>query len=244
MAQETKGRKKGPHDGHKKRMRKRFLQNKGFTGFSDHEIVEMLLSYANVGKNTNEIAHDLIKKFGSLENVLEADADDLMKFEGIGERTAALICMQRELFCLYEQRLHGLSNKKPRLEDNNYIKTDFFQYISTLFAGANIEQVYMICVNARNRMMEAKLIGEGSSDCVIVNQRKILKEAINNDAKSVILVHNHITGIALPSNADVENTIKIRACLEAAEIELADHFVYTEKGCVSILKDARYKYRK
>ena len=244
MAQETKGRKKGPHDGHKKRMRKRFLQNKGFTGFSDHEILEVLLNYANVQKNTNEIAHELISKFGSLENVFEAEVDELMQIHGVGERTATLICMQRELFRVYGQRRFDVSNKKPRLKDDDYIQTDFFQYVSTLYAGVHTELFYMICINARGRMSKAKLICEGSSDCVIINQRKILKEAINNDAKSVIFVHNHITGIALPSNADVENTIKIRACLEAAGIELADHFVYTDKGCVSILKDARYKYRK
>lgn len=244
MGQETKARKKGLHDGHKKRMRARFLENKGFEGFRDHEILEMLLSYANVGKNTNETAHKLINKFGSLENVLEADADDLMKIDEVGERTATLICMQRELFSIYEQRLYGVKNKKPRLDDNNYIQKDFFQHISGLYAGATEEKFYMICINAKDRMKEATFIGEGSSDCVIVNQRKILKEAINNDAKSVILVHNHITGIALPSNADIESTIKIRDCLEAAGIGLAEHFVYTEKGCVSILNDARFKYRK
>ncbi len=244
MPQVTKERKKGPHDGHKERMRKRFLQNKGFTGFSDHEILEILLSYANVYKNTNEIAHNLISKFGSLEAVFDAEEDELVKIPGVGERTAVLICMQRELFRIYGQRKFDVNNKKPRLSDSEYVQTGFYQYVCTLFAGVSQELFYMICVNARGRMSRAKLIGEGSSDCVIVNQKKLLREAINSNAASVILVHNHITGISIPSNADVENTIKIRACLEAVGIELSDHFVYTEKGCTSILQDARCKYRK
>ncbi|MBQ7976602.1 MAG: RadC family protein [Clostridia bacterium] len=244
MAQETEERIKGVHDGHKERMRNRFLENGGFTGFSEHEILELLLNYANVRQNTNDIAHHLIRKFGSLMGVIEADAHELMKIKGVGERTAALIGVQRELFRIYGERKFNIENETPKLEDSDYVETGFFPYVSTLFTGASEEQFYMICVSTKSRMSKAQLIGKGSSDCVIVNQKTLIKNAIDSDAKGVILIHNHLTGIAVPSNADIENTIKLRNCLKLVEIDLIDHFIYTEKGCVSILQDSRYKYIK
>ena len=244
MAEETKGRKKGPHDGHKERMRRRFLDNGGFKGFSDHEILEMLLSYVIVYKNTNEIAHHLLSKFGSIESVFEAEEDELVSIPGVGKRTAVFICMFRELFREYGQRKFGIDNKKPELNDKNFLETGFFSYASSLYAGTTKEMFYMICVNSRGRMSKAKLISEGFGDCVVIDQKKLLKEAINSNASSVILLHNHTTGIALPSNEDIENTIKIRKCFESVGIELCDHFVYTEKGLVSILQDVRCKYIK
>ena len=244
MAEEKKERKKGPHDGHKDRMRKRFIHNKGFNGFSDHEILEMLLNYTIVRKNTNEIAHDLISTFGSLEAVFEADIEELVKVKDVGPRTAVLICTQKELLRLYGERRFGMNSNKPRFDDENYIKTAFNSYMSTLYAGVTDERCYMMFINAKGRMSKAMLLCEGSGECIIVNQKKLLKEAINNNASSVVLVHNHLTGISLPSNADIETTKKISAVLEAVGIDLCDHYIYTENGCTSILGDVRFKYGK
>ena len=243
MAQETKESKKSPHDGHKERMRERFIKSGGFIGFSDHEILELLLNYILVRTNTNGIAHDLITTFGSLEAVLDAEPHELVKVPGVGERTAVFISFQRELLRLYGQRKFEADNKKP-IFDDKYINAGFFQYMSTLYAGVDQERCYMMFVDAKGRLSNAEILGEGSSECILINQKKLLKEAIASNAAGVVLVHNHVTGIALPSNADVENTLKIRDSLEVLGIDLVDHFVYTQKGCVSILHDARCKYRK
>ena len=91
-----------PHDGHRERVRKEFLEN----GFSEstppHKILELLLFYGIPRKDTNEIAHRLLDHFGSLAAIFEASPKDLMKVEGMGESSAVLINMLLPLFRIYE----------------------------------------------------------------------------------------------------------------------------------------------
>ena len=81
------------HSGHREKMRKRFIHDKGFENFEDHQILELLLFYANTRSDTNPLAHELIDAFGSLKGVLEARPEQLMQVKGIGEKQAVLISM-------------------------------------------------------------------------------------------------------------------------------------------------------
>lgn len=80
----------GVHDGHRERMKSRFVEA-GLDGFNDHNALEMLLFYAVPRKDTNELAHRLLKQFGSLASVFEAKHEELMRVDGIGENAATLI---------------------------------------------------------------------------------------------------------------------------------------------------------
>ena len=84
---------KNVHEGHREKVRKRFMQENGFDHFEDHQILEMLLFYANSRSDTNPIAHRLLDTFGSLKGVLEARPEMLMTVPGVGESAAALISM-------------------------------------------------------------------------------------------------------------------------------------------------------
>ena len=75
------------HKGHRERIRQQTYGN-GFAGYSDHQILEVVLTYAIPYKDTNPIAHDLISAFGSLAGVLDAKVDDLVKVKGVGKKTA------------------------------------------------------------------------------------------------------------------------------------------------------------
>ena len=85
------------HGGHRERMRKRFKESGNFKGFSEHEILEMLLFYIVPRKNTNDIAHELIKKFGSLNSVLNASVEELSSVKDMGESSANSLLFFREL---------------------------------------------------------------------------------------------------------------------------------------------------
>ena len=80
----------GEHDGHRERLRQRFIQH-GLDGLPDHEVLELLLFYALPRRDTNGLARSMLKTFGSLEKVLEASISDLQQIAGIGENAAALI---------------------------------------------------------------------------------------------------------------------------------------------------------
>ena len=90
----------GLHDGHRNRLKNRFL-NEGLTNFEDHNVLELLLFYSIPRSDTNEIAHELLNKFGSLHGVFEAGMEDLMSVNGISRHSAVLIKMIPELFVVY-----------------------------------------------------------------------------------------------------------------------------------------------
>ena len=91
----------GIHDGHREKMRQRFLKN-GLEGYADHEALELLLYYALPRRDTNPIAHVLMERYGSLAAVLNAPAEDLKMVEGIGESAAVLL--RGNLGVVLEQR--------------------------------------------------------------------------------------------------------------------------------------------
>jgi NAD-dependent DNA ligase len=95
------------HGGHRERMRKRFKESGNFKGFSEHEILEMLLFYIVPRKNTNDIAHELIKKFGSLNSVLNASVEELSSVKDMGESSANSLLFFRELinYCSITQTM-------------------------------------------------------------------------------------------------------------------------------------------
>ena len=82
----------GIHDGHRARKKAQFRQH-GLDGFADHEVLELLLYYAIPRKDTNEIAHRLLQKFGSLQNVFAAPAEELAKVDGVGESAALFLTL-------------------------------------------------------------------------------------------------------------------------------------------------------
>ena len=96
----------GIHTGHRQRLRERF-RAQGLSGFAEHEVLELLLTYAIPQKDVNPLAHALLERFGSLAAVLEADAGELMRVPGVGENAATLIALMPELFGSYQRSLLG-----------------------------------------------------------------------------------------------------------------------------------------
>lgn len=225
------------HAGHKERLREKFEINNDFTGFKEHEILEVILNYVQIRKNMNGVAHRLIKKFGSFDAVLEADKKELMKVEGVGKVTASYLTMLRQFFGVYEQRKHDLIKK-------NKDDVDFHGYMKSLFESANKEQFYMLCISESGRITSTKLMSRGSNDSVLLDYREIAKTALTNNARGVICAHNHLTGIVTPSNDDIVGTRKIKDSLDAVGVKLIDHFVVAGDRYESILEDIRYKLLK
>ncbi len=225
------------HAGHKKRLRDKFAVNGDLSALEDHEILELLLNFIQVRKNMNGVAHNLLDKFGSLDSVFDARTEDLMTVKGVGKVTATGIGMQRHLFSIYLQRKYGMDKKKIADED-------FQSTIWTLFAGAQKELFYMFCINENSRIIKTTLMSRGSDDGVLFDQREIVKIALSSNARGVIFAHNHLTGIATPSNDDIINTKNLRNSLESLGVKLIDHFVVAGDKCVSISEDNRYRLLK
>ena len=121
---------------------------------------------------------------------------------------------------------------------------NLFTYVKSLFAGAKKEMLYMICVSKGGRITKTHLVTRGAGDFVSIDQREIVKTALNNDAWGIIFAHNHPTGIATPSNDDIETTKMLNRCLAFMNISLIEHYIVAGDKCVSIVNDKRYKLMK
>jgi len=215
----------GLHDGHRKRLIQRFLEE-GLDSFEPHNVLELLLFYAIPRKDTNELAHRLIDTFGSLNGVFDAPMEALMQVDGVGENTAALLKLMPQLTRTY---LTG-AQKEVILDHAEKAAAYFIPY----FVGRTEEVVQLVCVDAKSRVTSHQIIHRGSINVAEANIRKIANVALHNNAAGIILAHNHPGGIALPSPEDIATTSAIKAALQPMGIVLMDHIIVAGEESISM----------
>ena len=174
------------HLGHRKRVKKKFLENCG-ADFNDHELLELLLFYSLPRKNTNEIAHTLIERFGSINNVACASVDELKMVEGVGNNSACLL----KLVLSLAKRI-----TKDSQESGKRLGTlrELVSYVSSYFMGATSEQTYIVLMDSSLRVIDVRLIAIGSIDEIKPLIRNILELVILKRATAVAIAHNHPRG--------------------------------------------------
>ena len=219
--------KKSIHAGHRERIRNR-LKNEGLSSFSEHEVLELLLTYAIPRIDVNPLAHELIVRFGRLSNVLEADPSELLQVKGMGENAALLLTMMPQLVRYYQMNALG---ERPVVINT----ADAKAYCGPLFVGAHEEHLYMICINQKGNVLHLSLLQTGTIDEVPIYPRTVVETALRHNAHSVILAHNHPSGIAQPSQADIEMTKSISAALETIGIKLSDHLIFAGSESYSMM---------
>lgn len=221
----------GIHDGHRERMRQRFIENdrngqNGLKGFADHEALELLLYYVISRGDVNPLAHALMECFGSLSGVFNAPMGLLTQVEGVGERTAMLLRLVSQI--AQKARLADLE-RELALNTREVVG----EYLLELFSRERNEAVYEICLDGKGKMLACRRLGEGSASAVNLDIRQIVQNAITFCASSVILAHNHPSGVALPSEADHAATLRAKAALESVDVRLEDHIVVADGEFVS-----------
>lgn len=215
------------HSGHRDRMRKVFLEH-GLDAFPDVNVLELLLFYAVPRQDTNPIAHRLMDAFGSLPAVLSASPEELMRHGGLTENAAALIKLIIET-----ARRQQICRLKP-----GAILTSTEQcgeYMLPFFYGAPNETVYLLALDGKCKVLGYSNMFSGSVSSASLNIRSVVEYALRVNASSVVLAHNHVSGIALPSQADIQTTRALESALDTVEIFLADHIVVAEGDFVSML---------
>ena len=216
----------GIHDGHREKMRQRFMTG-GLDAFADHEILELLLYYAIPRRDTNPIAHALMERYGSLPAVLAAPMEELKRTEGIGESAAVLlhlvpqVCRRARLAQVGEDQVLNSSERAGA-------------YLLECFDGESREVIYQLCLDRKGKLLACKRLGEGSVASADLDVRRLVENAILTGASAVILAHNHPSGVALPSDGDYTATMRVRAALNAIGIELADHIIVADGDFVSM----------
>ncbi len=221
----------GIHDGHREKMRRRFLTG-GLEPFADHEALELLLYYAIPRRDTNELAHRLLERYGSLSAVMTAPVEDLQQVPGVGENAAVLLRLIPQLWRktrMAEAARETILNSAERAG----------AYLLECFAGEKNEVIYQLCLDRKGKLLACKRLTEGGVSSAELNVRQLISNALLTNASAVILSHNHPSGIALPSNDDYRTTDLAREALATIDVALADHIIVADGDFVS-LSDSGY----
>ena len=217
------------HEGHRERMRKQ-LKTSGMDSLSDVQVLEMLLYYAAPRGDTNPAAHALLKRFGTLDGVFSAPEAELRKIDGVGEAAAQLLLLVPQVA---RRCLMSRSTQIQVLDTTSKCG----QYLLPFFHGEREEVVYLLCLDAKCKALDCVLIHRGGVNVASIAARKVVKAALDSNATSVVLAHNHPSGLALPSQEDKQTTMVLKAALDAVGVVLADHIIVADDDFVSMRDD-------
>ena len=221
----------GIHDGHREKMRQRFLKS-GLDAFADHEALELLLYYAIPRRDTNPIAHALMERYGSLSAVLAAPVEDLKKVEGVGESAAILLKLAPQL---YRKAKMSDAEQETILSSVERVGA----YLLDRFAGEKNEVVYQLCLDRKGKLLVCKKLGEGGVTSADLDIRRLVENALLTGASAVVLAHNHPSGVALPSRDDYAATDRAKTALAVVGVALTDHIIVADGDFVS-MSDSGY----
>jgi DNA repair protein RadC len=211
--------------GHRKRLRERF-SNTGFNGLADYEILELVLTYVIPRKDVKLYAKALIREFGSLKQVLDADISDLKKIRNLSDYSAGFLLFLRKFSSLY---LSLDIKQQEKINSPDKVK-DFL--ISSL-SGEKIEKVYILTLDSASAVTSYKELESGTVNKSFLIPRKIAEIALNNKAASVIIAHNHPGGTLKPSQSDIASTMSVMKALETIEVLLLDHIIVSNNDYFS-----------
>lgn len=213
------------HAGHRARLKERFCKGE-MDAFAPHEALELLLTYAIPRRDTNALAHALIERFGSLHAVLEAPVEELTAVDGIGEHAALLMRLMLPLMRLYDQ---DKQVKRPSMDTFSQVE----DHCRTLFKGVTVERFYVLCFDARLKLIASQMIAEGTLNEVAIYPRRVVSAVLRHNAAGTVLCHNHPGGSPLPSDEDVALTEQIEALVTGVGVRLYDHILIAGDRCFS-----------
>ncbi|NLD86731.1 MAG: hypothetical protein GX633_00535, partial [Clostridiales bacterium] len=221
--------------GHRGRVRERF-RNEGLDSFETHEILELLLFYAIQRGDTNETAHNLVKRFGTLARVFDAPISELKKVDGIGDSSAVLLKLIPAVTSRY---MISLDEKRDEIPLDNSEKVK--KYILPCFIGRASECIYLIATDSTLRPIGCELISSGSMSTAEADMRKMMEYALSVGARYVILSHNHPNGTLNPSREDIRMTQHVSQTFASVGITMIDHIIVSNNHVLSMMEQGYVK---
>lgn len=211
--------------GHRDRLRQRFRDNGG-DALHDYELLELVLFRALQRKDTKPLAKDLIARFGSFSEVLNAPEERLAEVPGVGD--AVIV----ELKLVHSAALRLMKEEvmdRPVLDSWSSV----LSYCRAAMGFQAREQFRILFLDKRNRIIADEVQQEGTVDHTPVYVREVVKRALELSSTAIILVHNHPSGDPTPSKADIEMTRQIVEAAKNLGITVHDHIIVGKEGHAS-----------
>lgn len=212
--------------GHRARLRSRLLTG-GEAALADYELLEYLLMTAIPRKDMKPLAKSLLKRFGTLAGVFNADPRALAQHPGMGETSAAAL----KIVALATRRLARTGVQEQPVLGSWQALID---YLTVDMAHLTHERVRVLYLDTRNRLILDHLLTDGSIDEAAIHPREVVKQALDLGASALILVHNHPSGSPEPSRADIHITGRIAEAGRLLGIVVHDHVIIGKEGHVSL----------
>lgn len=202
------------------------LLSKGAQSLSDAELLAVLLQTGTKGKTSVDVARDMLNRFGGLVGIMAADRESLTEHIGVGQAKAARFVAMKEL----SQR-HMLEGIKTRdiLTSSNAAR----DYLRAKFRDCQSEIFSCLFLNNQHHVVKLEELFRGTIDGAAVYPREVVKRCLHHNAAAVILAHNHPSGVAEPSRADIAITHKLQVALETIDVKVLDHLVIGDSVVVS-----------
>lgn len=220
-----------PHyHGHRKRLRERFLKS-GLAGFSDYEVVELLLTLAIPRSDVKQPAKALIARFGNLRGILDAPIEELRTIPGIGAVTPVALKIIKAAATLYLQQSSEGNDcivEADKLSDFWRLRIGTLQ--NEVFEVAYLDSGYRLLRDG------VETLEVGTIDRAAVYPRKVIEAALKRSAAALVLAHNHPNGIVEPTEQDKVLTRAIVLAAETVHLKVVDHLIISAQKTFSFRK--------
>lgn len=213
-----------------------FLKEKSFELYSDAAVLELLFSTAGVRGDTQAIINTLFDAFGSFKGVLEARPEQLLKLPGVTKKVATLISTIVPLVRVWE---------RCNMDDEQRISNtrEAEAYCRSLLLGERHEKFYVVCLNARCKVLGYRKISDGSLSEVSCYPRMVMETALNYNAHSILCAHGHPGGTCAPSPEDITSTLQLQKLLYGVGIMMLDHIIVAGDRCYSMMTHGDISFR-
>ncbi len=203
--------------GHRRRQKQKFLANNG-EGFAEYELLELLLFFSVPRKDVKPLAKSLLERFGTIADLINADKDKLLLLEGVTEN----VCVS---FFVIRQVINRVL--KQKVVNQNIISSwgALMDYLRSSMGNLKLEQFRVIFLNKKNVLIADDIIATGTVDQAMIYPREILKRILFYEASAIVLAHNHPSGKAQPSKADIDLTNKIIEVCNTVNVAVHDHII-------------------
>lgn len=214
------------HEGHRDRLRQKIEQG-GLKSLVPHEVLEYFLFAFVPRRNTNDIAHRLLKTFGSLSAVCDADVGELEQVEGMTHNAALFLSQLPTFASLYKADKAKRSSFKDAHE--------WARYLCELIGREPTEQLLILCLDVKGNLLKNVWLTTDQETTVAVTVRRIVKEVLLTHAANVVVGHNHPSQDVRPSREDIRFCASLKTALSTVDVPLIDCVIVTQQQARSIL---------